>query len=139
MNPMKRVGLVAMLVVLAGFCAASPVLAGQPALGFSLDPPPGSPEPDASGACMFKIKGSDPIEIVYNASLTCGNLTPRQEYVVYVYVVCYTDGDPGVYAFPVSADRNGKLTSTFRVPPIHSIDVTNAEGVVVLMGTNWWY
>jgi hypothetical protein len=135
MNPIKRVVLAAVMVVLGGICAASPVLAGQVALGFSLDPPPGSPEPDAGGACMFKIKGSDPIEIVYNASLTCGNLTPRQEYVV--YVCCSTD--PWVYAFPVRADRKGNLTSNFRVPPIHSIDVLNAEGDGVLMGTNWWY
>jgi hypothetical protein len=46
-------------------------------------------------------------------------------------------GDPGVYAFPVSADGKGKLTSNFRVPPIASIHVANAEGDVVLMGDNW--
>ena len=135
MIPMKRLGLVALVVVLGVPFTASPVLAGPPALGFSLDAPPGSPEPDAGGACMFKIKGSDPIEIVYNASLTCGNLTPRQEYVVYVY----TDGDPGVYAFTVRADRKGKLTSTFRVPRIASIHVANAEGDLVLMGDNWMF
>jgi hypothetical protein len=120
MNPMKRLGLVALLVlILGGLFTAPPVLAGR-YVGIPLIPPPDSPEPQARGVIISKNPPGVRVE--------CTNLTPRTS-----YSVCFGWSDGSVIERdPVKTNRKGELNASFSVP--HSVLwVENGEGATVLI------
>jgi hypothetical protein len=128
MNPVKRVGSVALLVVLAALLAASPALAGKVALGpvsttYELAPPvdAGAPEPEAFGQWTL-----DQYLDFEGVTVSCRRLTPGEQYVV-VSLVEWTSKhgvwgvgwivNSGSYLeeHPVTADRKGRLNAQFFV------------------------
>jgi hypothetical protein len=130
MNPMKRVGYVALLVVLAVLFAASPALAGKVALRpvsttYELAPPvdADAPEPQASGTWTLDSYGGGLQEDV---TVSCRRLTPGEQYTV-VSLVEWTSRygvwgvgwivNSGSYLeeHPVTADRKGRLNAQFFV------------------------
>ena len=134
MNPMKRFGLAALLVVVLGVLfTASPALAKPPQGGdsnsFTLTPPENSPEPLASGKYTVKRFGGG--LVFYSAYVTCWNLTPGNQYVV----LCFDNEWPGeVSSIVCTADKKGKLTPEplFAWSKNVFVWVENEPGAVVL-------
>ncbi len=121
MNPMKRLGLAALLMVLGALCAASSALAGRPPKSLSytyeLTPPESDPpEPQASGR-WTKTFHAVPYTGIY-VEVSCRRLTAGELYSV-VASVSWRDswGNYGSYrtggAF--AADGKGRLDAQFMV------------------------
>ena len=159
MNPMKRLSVLAMSIILGGLFAAPPVLAGKNAdvvapytTTFRLVPPADAPEPDASGKCILE----DPYEWwgYTDVTVSCKRLTPASSYVVVCLVwwevwqyldmgsasgwYCVADGwDFDEYA--VDADGKGRLNAQFTlydygcsVRRVEDLWIVNSAGDVVL-------
>jgi hypothetical protein len=126
MNPIKRLGMVALLVVLAALFAASPALAGKVALRpvsttYELAPPADASEPEAFGQWTL-----DQYVDFEDVTVSCRRLTPGEQYVV-VSLVEWSSRhgvwgvgwivNSGSYLeqHPVTADRKGRLNAQFFV------------------------
>ena len=86
MNPMKRLGLTALVLIVAVNFAASHALAGKKgdvvSTTFKLAPPADAPEPRASGECTM-----DYIRPYWQrATVNCRGLTPDRQYTLVVLV-----------------------------------------------------
>jgi hypothetical protein len=124
MNPMKRLGLVALLVfILGGLFAASPALArkiaGVSSTTFKLMRPANAPEPTASGQWTLH---RDDYMMTEDVTVSCRRLTPGRQYVVVVLVHWSQWGrigyepwtvDSGSYPVEVAvtADAKGRLNA----------------------------
>ena len=138
MNPMKRLGLAALVVVLGVLFTASRALAKPPQGGggnsFTLTPPETDPpEPLASGKYTLKPLVHR-IAVYWEVYVTCWNLTPGEQYSVCVYD--YTDG--GTNIVEATANSKGKLTPEPIISWSNYVDVwvVNDKGAVVL--ANWY-
>jgi hypothetical protein len=127
MNPIKRVGLLTMSVVLGGLWAASPVLAGKYVSPFVLLPPPDSPEPQAYGWVTEKKPNPNQPSLV-NVRVVCRDLTPRE-----LYYVCFKSIYSYDECYPVTTDRKGALSADVRVFPYWYVWVEDDDGAVVLI------
>lgn len=128
MNPMKRLGLAAVLMVGVMLCAVTTAQGkkGEEALYLTwLSAPAGSPEPEAYGTALYEgMLGDNPS--LCDVTVNCEKLTPRQK-----YVVRFDTGE----RYSVTANRKGKLSVKCEVSPAFaSIAVANAEGTLVLYG-----
>ena len=135
MNPMKRVGLVALFVVVGAFFAASPALAGKPGqspnnntVTRSLGPPKiDPPEPHARGKYIITNLREWP-----TLTVTCRRLTPMKQYC---FVAFFITGPWNAWweTYPVTADGNGDLSELLigMVPAFARLE--NDEGDVVLV------
>jgi hypothetical protein len=132
MNPVKRLGVVAVLVVLGALCAASPALAGKPLPYTGSDRvwlvPPESypPEPQASGKCIHDWVYWPGFYYAVDVTVTCIKLTPGEQY----HVWWWGESDWGSY--PVTADGKGKLSVQFGADDAVYVWVQNDTGAVVL-------
>ena len=134
MNPMKRLGMAALLVLVAGLGVASFVLAKPVAgLTYPLVPPADSPEPQATGWVHVRFNNAE--LSTGTVGVTCAKLTPRARYTV----VCYNYDSNGEHYTErsVAADRNGDLgVVSFRISWDSNsgfyVGVQNKDGVVVL-------
>jgi hypothetical protein len=129
MNSVKRLGMTALLVVLAVLLAASPALAGKYAdplissTTYELAPPvdADAPEPTASGKWTLDVYALGWEDV----TVSCRRLTPGEQYVVVSLVqwsetVTNSGGtfeDSGSYLeeHPVTADTKGRLNAKFYV------------------------
>ena len=119
MKSTRRLGLVAMLVVLGAVLAAPAALAHKSWKSKSsyelLPPAVGSPEPNASGQWTLstfdrQYWGQDDVDV------KCRGLTPGQQYSVVVRVWCMADGwlvGMRVEYRTLVADRRGRLECQF--------------------------
>ena len=129
MNPLKRLGMTALLVVLAVLFAAMPAVAGKYVIAlissttYELAPPvdADAPEPTASGKWTLDVYALGWEDV----TVSCRRLTPGEQYVVMSLVqwsVTVTNlggtfEDSGSYLeeHPVTADRKGRLNAQFFV------------------------
>ena len=144
MNPMKRLVLAVLLVLLGGLRGASPALAGKNADAVAsstsklVPPETDPPEPKASGRYT--------VEFYYwypgfkDVTVSCKGLTPQKQYDVVVLVEWYDEWWYGSYLVlrTCTADKNGKLDAQVivddydRYVSIGDLWVENDEGSVVL-------
>ena len=146
MNPMKRLGMGALVLTLVALFAASPALARNPAKPSSytsklVPPETDPPEPKASG--HYTVEWYYWYPGFRDVTVSCRGLTPQKQYDVVVLVV-WNDrwGGYGSFLVPrtVTADKNGKLDTQVIVKSydedwyayIGGLWVENDEGSVVL-------
>ena len=135
MNPMKRVGLVALFVVVGAFFAASPALAGKPGqspnnntVTRSLSPPKiDPPEPHARGKYIITNLREWP-----TLTVTCRRLTPMKQYH-FVAVSCAGPWNVWWEIYPVTADSNGDLNAALGMGMPAFAQLENDECEVVLV------
>ena len=135
MNPMKRVGLVALFVVVGAFFAASPALAGKPGqspnnntVTRSLGPPKiDPPEPHARGKYIITNLREWP-----TLTVTCRRLTPMKQYH---FVAVFRAGPWNVRweIYPVTADVNGNCSAELPVGVPACAQLEDDEGDIVLL------
>ncbi len=138
MNPMKRVGLAVLFLIVGVLCAASPALAGKPiptsgTRSYQLVPPESSPEPQASGKWIDKweLYSTWPeLTYIHHLTVTCVKLTPGKQY--HVCFGSYWDW----WTYPATADSKGRLCA--EIVTLDSLCwVENDEGAIVLVPE--WY
>ncbi len=118
MNPMKRLGLVALFVVLGTLFATSLAVARDYTVDHELVPPAvDPPEPKASGKWTLTYFGDIQIK-AKGVDVSCKKLTPGEQYSVVVSVFWSNHwGEFGWYEnrYTLTADARGKLETHFLV------------------------
>ena len=155
MNPVKRLGLVALLLVGVTLLASTPAQAKKPGSTvvefIELTPPQVSPpEPGASGTVTYQSDW-DRYGTYYTgeATVSCRGLTPGNQYDVQ-FLVRYWIPSPGDASWEwyvcetrrVAADRKGRLTTqlsyggdaVFGGNGVVDVCVQNDQGNFVLLG-----
>jgi hypothetical protein len=148
MNPMKRLGMTVLGLVMATQFAASPALAGKPyhspyyySYTIALVPPQtDAPEPEASGRGSVE---SDFGPLKYtSATVNCKHLSPSRQYRLMVEVggtdITGWPIDPFVTGVAGTTDKHGNfeaqitLSSMYYYPGIYDVWIENDSGQVVL-------
>jgi len=120
MNPMKRIGLVALLAVGVTLLAITSAQAKKPgstvATVVQLTPPAvNPPEPEASGKVTTRVSWTDAVTATGEVTVSCRGLTPLQQYNVVFLVrhwLQWQDIFTEWYDYEwqtVEADRHGRL------------------------------
>lgn len=151
MNPTKRLGLVALLLVGVMLLASTPAQATKPGpTGFELTPPQVSPpEPGASGTVAYQTEWEGVgMDYTGEATVSCRELTPGNQYDVQ-FLVRHWIPSPGDESYAwyecvtrrVAADRKGRLTTQLSYRGgvsggygVSDVCVQNDQGNFVLVG-----
>jgi hypothetical protein len=154
MIPMKRLGLMVLVLALGGIFAVPSVLGGKPpkwlpvSITFKLAPPADAPEPHAFGVCTL----DDWLASEEVVTVSCKGLTPGKQYSLVVLVLwtqCASPGHPiasGSYLEErtATADKRGRFEAEctvvqdwehLLVRDVTDVWIENDAGGVVLVST----